>query len=130
MKNISIVLVVVLILSFIIFFIVNKDQKKLEKINVEYPLLKKTDYLSGYVISNFNYSENHLRDPLSVSRVLVDDKKLKIVADEIHGLSNLGINEIIEIGDYIFKKESSDTIIISKKNNERHVLLRRDKLFD
>ncbi len=94
MKNISIVLVVILILSFIIIFIVNKDQKKLEKINVEYPLLKKTDYLSGYVISKFNYSENHLRDPLSVSRVLVDDKKLKINADEIHGLSNLGINDL------------------------------------
>lgn len=130
MKNLLLTALIILIFISILIFTTKKDKMKMIEVNTEYPLLENVDGLDGDIIDKFDYHTHQLRDPISVSRVSLNGMKIKIIADEVEGRTDLGINEIIEVGDHLLKKEYSDTLVIQKQMGAKYVLLIRSELYD
>lgn len=123
-------------LSILVFFIavffiaITISNRKTDDLYNQYPRLKKSDSLNGQITHKFNYYDNGLRDPGSASLIAIDDRKYTVIADGILNSTGYGINEIIEVGCLISKKENSDTLIVKSSNGKRYIFLRRNKLYE
>lgn len=130
LSNKNLTIIILIILLFVTINKVRKENIKDQELQKEYPTLKKDLSISGVITYKYDFKANNYRDFLSLSKVSVNDKKYTIIADEIEGYNDCGINEVIEVGDIISKPLGNDTIIIRKRDtNKIHIFLRRDILF-
>ena len=127
MKKIAISIAILLLcFAFILYFRIKSNVEKRKILNRDYTLIDKKHSINGYIYEKFDYTANKLRDPKYASYVKVGDNKFKIIAKEINGL---GINEVISIGDSIYKKCNNDTIYLIKQNNKKqYVFLRKNNI--
>ncbi len=129
-KNKAWAIIILLILGSVVIYNVRKGNVKDLELQKEYPTLKKKSKIDGVVMFKYDFKANNYRDFLSISRVSIDKEKYSIIADEIEGYNDYGINEVIEVGDFISKTKGNDTIVVIKKDsNKVYLFLRRDKLF-
>jgi len=129
-KNKAWTVIILFILLFVIIYNVRRSNTQDQELQTEYPTLKKESRIDGVITYKYDFKANNFRDFLSISRVSINDKKYSIIADEIDGYNDYGINEIIEVGDFISKAKDNDTIVVTKQNsNKTYLFLRRDKLF-
>lgn len=124
--------IVIILLIFLALFVHNTrkvDVRYLE-LQKEYPTLQKQTELKGMISYQYDFLANNFRDGLSVSMVLIGRERYTIIADEIEGYNDYGINEVISIGDFIYKEKGNDTIILKKKDsNKNYFFLRRNKMY-
>jgi hypothetical protein len=92
----------------------------------EYPTLKYSDPLNEIILSVFDWGSIGWRSSGHISLVKTTGNNYEIKASEIKNNGDLGIDEIISVGDSIYKRRNSDTIIITTNSKEKFVLLRRD----
>jgi hypothetical protein len=129
-SNIIIGSIVFLIFLSIFLYTIRKDNKKIAALNKEYPLLKFEDSIKGRVSSKYDWKSNGFRRSGIVSNLIINDYKHRIIADDIRGFHNSGIDMIISVGDSVFKKQNNDTIKVLKEDGKVNILLRRDKLYE
>lgn len=95
----------------------------------EYPLLKYEEKLAGRVVFKYDFVANNFRDFLVISRLQVDACEKTIIAQRFDKEYGSGVNELVEVGDSIFKDYNNDTVIIMKsEGDDVFRLLRRDEL--
>lgn len=129
-KNKAWTVIIILALLFVIIYNVRKGDVKDQELQKEYPTLKKESRIDGVITFKYDFKANNYRDFLSISRVSVNTEQYSIIANEIEGYSDYGINEVIEVGDFISKAKDNDTIVVTKKgSNKTYLFLRRNKLF-
>jgi len=98
-------------------------------LQVEYPILQMEAELKGVVTSKYNFIANDFRDFGILSMLQIEGVKYGIIAEEVNVADSHGINEIVEVGDSIFKSTNSDIIHIKKNTDNRiYILLRRDEM--
>lgn len=130
--NIKLIIGITISLIFIgifvrIFIYDNKNKYRLE---AEYPLLKRSDSINGIIQFKFDFRSIKARNPISSSLLKVNNNKNEIIADEIKANNSLGINEILSVGDSIFKEKDNDTIVVKQKSTGKlYILLRRNELY-
>jgi hypothetical protein len=130
LKSVLPTLVIILILAFVIAIRVRNGIKKDIELQNEYPTLQREDRINGVVVFKYDFKKNGYRDFLSESLVTIENANYSIIADEVKNKNDYGINEIIEVGDYLSKKEGNDTIVVTKQNsNNVYFFIRRDKLY-
>jgi hypothetical protein len=130
LKSVLPTLVIILILAFVIAIRVRNGIKKDIELQNEYPTLQREDRINGVVVFKYDFKKNGYRDFLSESLVTIENVNYSIIADEVKNKNDYGINEIIEVGDYLSKKEGNDTIVVTKQNsNNVYFFIRRDKLY-
>jgi hypothetical protein len=99
----------------------------------EWTTLQKEKAIEGKITFVYDFVANGSRDLVSLSRIIVNDTKYRIIADEIEEVDRvykLGVNSIVKVGDHIYKKANNDTIVVTKKSGKSYKLLRRDQLYD
>jgi hypothetical protein len=130
LKSVLPTLVIILILAFVIAIRVRNDIKRDIELQNEYPTLQREDRINGVVVFKYDFKKNGYRDFLSESLVTIENANYSIIADEVKNKSDYGINEIIEVGDFMSKKEGNDTIVVTKQySNNVYFFIRRDKLY-
>jgi hypothetical protein len=129
-KNKSWTVIILLALLFVIIYNIRRGNVKDQELQKEYPTLKKETRINGDITFKYDFKANNYRDFLSISRVSVNGEKFSIIASGIKDYSDYGINEVIEVGDFISKEKNNDTILIKKNGSKETCLfLRRNKLF-
>jgi hypothetical protein len=127
----SIILMIILITWAVIDF--RKAMLRDAKLQKEWPILQKGKAIEGKITFVYDFVANGSRDLVSLSRIIVNDTKYGIIADEIEEVDRvykLGVNSIVRVGDHIYKKANNDTIVVTKKSGKSYKLLRRDQLYD
>ncbi len=128
--QVGFLVVFLVFIAFVIFFNIKKGNNESMRLESEYPLVRMENRIEGQVIFKYDFLSNRLRDFLVVSMLKVDDSKCTIIANEIEGSNDYGINELVSVGDSIFKEKDNDTITIKKSDTGKiYTLLRRDKLY-
>ncbi|NLF41424.1 MAG: hypothetical protein GX587_01890 [Bacteroidales bacterium] len=120
-----------LMFFFLTFYFLDlKHSKEMNELDKRFPLLSISDSLKGCVSWKYDFEANHSREPGSLSYIDVGSAKFQIYADGVGAFSDFGINQVVFVGDSIFKEKGNDTIFVKKKSTgELYILLRRDVLY-
>ncbi|WP_417601421.1 hypothetical protein [Owenweeksia hongkongensis] len=120
-------IIILAVVVAVIVYNIREGSLRDQELQLEYPILQKEITIKEKVLFKYNFIENGFRDLAVFSRLQVGNDKFGVVAEEDKGAGSFGINEIVEVGDSLFKAADSDTILIKKHNSiEVYSFLRRD----
>jgi hypothetical protein len=109
-------------LLLIIFLIRSyTERSRREKIHKEFPLLRNEDTLNNYVTSIYSFERFHYAKNLSFIK-LNDGRVMKIYTHLNRALDNKGINDVLDVGDSLYKKAVNDSLYVKNKGSHEKFL--------
>lgn len=116
------------IITAVIAINIIKLNAKSEKIDKEYPTLKKSDSVCGKITYILDVKALGFRESGLDKLLIVDNKKMTVVC-ELIGNKQAAFGFMVSIGDSIVKNQNTDSLYLIKETGEKYLFLRHDDIF-